>query len=181
MTEEPAATQVSIREERASDAAAIAGVISAAFEGHPHSQGREAAIVARLRRDEALVISLVAESSDGIVGHIAFSRVLITGALGGWYGLGPLAVSPHLQRRGIGQLLVRSGLGELRSIHARGCVLLGDAGYYGRFGFRTWPDLTMDGAPQQHVLGLPFGQDEPGGEIAFHSAFFEADERFAEE
>ncbi len=164
-----------VRHERPGDAAAIAEVIAAAFRGHPSSQGRETGAVARLRRDKALVVSLVAQTNAGVAGHIAFSRVIITGAGGGWYGLGPLAVAPSLHKRGIGQLLVRSGLEELRAISARGCVLLGDPGFYGRFGFRPWPGLMLEGAPPEHVLGLPFGKDEPAGEIAFHSAFYEAD------
>jgi putative acetyltransferase len=165
---------VVIRQERPGEAAEIAAIIAAAFEGHPHSQGREASIVAGLRRDKALVISLVAQTSGGLAGHIAFSRVVITGAGGGWYGLGPLAVPPALQKRGIGQLLVLRGLEELRTLGAKGCVLLGDQGYYGRFGFRPWPGLVLEGAPTEHVLGLPLGKDEPEGEIAFHSAFYEA-------
>ena len=172
MTSQPSESAIVIRPERASDAAAISAIVTAAFEGHPHSQGREAGIVALLRRDQAMVISLVAETESGVIGHVAFSRVLITGAPGGWYALGPLAVAPAEQRRGVGQQLVRAGLRELGSVQARGCVLLGDAGYYGRFGFQSWPGLTFEDVPREHVLGMSFGRDVPEGEITFHSAFF---------
>src|SRR6476469_1642999 len=54
---------VVIRHERPGDAAEIAAIIAEAFDGHPYSQGREASIVANLRRAKALVISLVAQTS----------------------------------------------------------------------------------------------------------------------
>lgn len=178
-----------IREERRGDAGPIGTILQEAFRGHPQSQGREAAIVEALRRQHALVVSLVAEipgadSADGegpggteapaLAGMVAFSRVVLEGSGGGWFGLGPLAVQPAWQRRGIGSRLVERGLADLRRLGATGCVLLGDAAFYGRFGFVTFPGLTLDGAPDHQVLGLPFGKAEPEGRIAFHSAFYEA-------
>jgi hypothetical protein len=34
--------------------------------------------------------------------------------------------------------------------NSKGCVLVGDPGYYERFGFRNLPDLTLDGVPQEY-------------------------------
>jgi putative acetyltransferase len=162
-----------IRDERPGDVDVIASVLTAAFDGHPHSQGREAAILAALRRRHALVSGLVAEENGRVAGHVAFSAALIEGSGGGWFALGPLATRPDRQRRGIGSALVRQGLRGLRELGAKGCVLLGDPGFYGRFGFRSWPGLTHDAAATANVLALPFGADEPEGEITFHSAFYE--------
>src|SRR5262249_35106423 len=50
-------------------------------------------------------------------------------------GLGPLAVSPPHQRRGIGGALVRAGLEACRHTGFGAAVVLGDPAYYGRFGF----------------------------------------------
>jgi predicted N-acetyltransferase YhbS len=49
--------------------------------------------------------------------------------------LGPLAVEPALQGRGIGKALVRHGLSEARRLGQRICVVVGGPEYYGPFGF----------------------------------------------
>lgn len=51
--------------------------------------------------------------------------------------LGPLAVSPRLQGRGVGRSLVRHGLTEARRQSHRICVVVGDPAYYEPFGFRS--------------------------------------------
>lgn len=167
---------VVVRAERPEDHASIAAVITAAFEGHPHSQGQEASIVARLRRRHALVVGLVAVEQDGaVVGHAAFSRVILSRTGGGWYALGPLAVRPDRWRRGIGKGLIAAGLTELRVLGASGCVVLGDPGYYGRLGFSTAGGLSFQDVPSDHLMAVGFTPDPPKGEVAFHSAFFETE------
>jgi predicted N-acetyltransferase YhbS len=49
--------------------------------------------------------------------------------------LGPLAVLPNQQRRGIGGELVEAGLEQLSRMHAQAVFVLGDPGFYSRFGF----------------------------------------------
>lgn len=49
--------------------------------------------------------------------------------------LGPLAVEPVLQGRGIGKALVRYGLTEARALGHRVCVVVGEPEYYGPYGF----------------------------------------------
>lgn len=96
-----------------------------------------------LRARGKVLLSLVAESEpDGqIAGHILFSPVQIVGEKQSFAaaGLGPLAVLPALQRRGIGSLLVKSGLERLRKAGsdrvADSVVVLGHSAYYPRFGF----------------------------------------------
>ena len=43
----------------------------------------------------------------------------------GWLGLGPVAVLPSYQRRGIGQALVNEGLKTIPNMGAQGCFLVG--------------------------------------------------------
>ena len=96
----------SIRSERPADHAAIRHLIDAAFASAAHASGAEAGIVDKLRNAGQLSLSFVAETADGIVGHIAFSPVCIGGAACGWFGLAPLSVLPAAHGQGIGRALV---------------------------------------------------------------------------
>lgn len=162
-----------IRDEKPTDREAIGEVIAAAFRGHPFSNQRESELVDALRATGALSVSLVAIEDGAIVGQIAFSPVTINGVEEGWFGLGPVAVLPALQGRGIGRALVEAGLERIQALGAAGCVLLGDARFYGRFGFRADPRLRLAGVPPEHFLALPLCPDEsiPSGEVRFHAAF----------
>ena len=160
-----------IRPERPGDEAAIANVIEAAFALAEHRDGTEAQIVSRLRADGALTLSLVAVDDGTIVGHVAFSPVTIDGADLNWFGLGPVAVQPDQQGKGLGSSLISEGLDRLREIGASGCVLVGEPEYYGRFGFRADERLLYPGLPPAYFQALSFCDDLPAGTVAYHSAF----------
>lgn len=51
--------------------------------------------------------------------------------------LGPLAVEPALQGRGIGKALVRHGLTTAKRLGHEICVVVGEPEYYGPYGFRN--------------------------------------------
>ncbi|MGE5386582.1 MAG: GNAT family N-acetyltransferase [Betaproteobacteria bacterium] len=162
---------MTIRHERPGDENAIAEVTRQAFASHPYSHQTEHFIIDALRKADDLSVSLVAEQTGEVVGHIAFSPVLIEDGAAGWYGVGPLSVVPALQRRGIGRALVEHGLGELRKLGARGCLLVGDPAFYSRFGFANDPALELEGVPQQFFLSLPIGASSAQGKVKFHVAF----------
>lgn len=160
-----------IRAEQPGDIDAIRQLTTAAFATAPHSSQTEAAIVDALRDAGALTLSLVAVEGDDIVGHVAFSPVTINGRHEGWYGLGPVSVWPDRQAKGIGQALIREGLGELERLGAGGCVVLGDPIYYGRFGFASDPDLRYGDIPPEYFQRLAFAASSPKGEVAYHAGF----------
>ena len=160
-----------IRDEMVNDGSAIRSVVAAAFKDMPFSRQTETAIVEALRRTGAMTISLVACDEDAVIGHIAFSPVQIDGRDQGWFGLGPVAVRPDKQRRGVGASLIREGLRRLEMCGAKGCVVLGDPAYYRRFGFRTSPDLHLANVPPDHFMALPFGKGMPSGEARYTAAF----------
>jgi putative acetyltransferase len=160
-----------IRHEMASDIEAISAVTQAAFANHPISHQTEHFIVKALRAAGALTISLVAEMDGNVVGHIAFSPVTISDSSPEWYGLGPISVAPARQRQGIGTALMLEGLTRLKALGADGCVLVGDPGYYKRFGFRSYPELSHEGVPPENLLVLPFGEHKPRGFVVFHPGF----------
>lgn len=160
-----------IREELPQEHAAIADVTAKAFANMEHSDQTEPAIIARLRETGALSLSLVGIDRGDIVGHAAFSSVTIDEADQGWFGLGPVSVRPDRQRQGIGGLLIRRGLSELRARGADGCVVLGDPAYYQRFGFENDEALRYVDAPSQFFMRLSFVDKVPAGRVRYHPAF----------
>ncbi|MBI5519241.1 MAG: N-acetyltransferase [Desulfovibrio sp.] len=161
-----------IRPETPADIDAIRRINIDAFADHPFSRQTEHLIVEELRAAGALAVSLVAEEQDGsVVGHIAFSSAPIGGRDQGWYLLGPVAVLPGSQRRGVGSALVRQGLDALRAMGAQGCALVGDPAFYTRLGFRQAVRLAYPGVPGEFVLCLPLAGEEPVGDIGHHPAF----------
>jgi len=122
---------VEIREERPEDAAAVREVNETAFD-----RPDEADLVEALRRNCSETISLVAVVAGVVVGHLLFTPVVIEGKekLTG-AGLGPMAVHPSHQGRGVGRELVGYGVEKLRADGCPFIVVLGHRDYYPRFGF----------------------------------------------
>ena len=80
--------------------------------------------------------SFVAETDGALVGHIAFSPVLLAADedfLG--YILAPLAVQPEHQHCQVGSQLIAHGLRQLSTMEVHIVCVYGDPQYYGRFGF----------------------------------------------
>ncbi len=160
-----------IRNETESDIKAISEITKAAFDTLPISNHTEQFIIDALRDAKVLSLSLVAVAGNRVVGHISFSPVTISDGSPGWYGLGPISVLPELHKQGIGKSLMQEGLARLRSMGAKGCILVGDPGFYERFGFRSPTDLVIEGVPQQFVLALPLDEKKASGNVVFHEAF----------
>ncbi len=161
-----------IRPEQPKDAEAIRHITKMAFAAVEHSSQTEAAIVDALRSAGVLTISLVSIEEGDVVGHIAFSPVMIDGKDIGWYGLGPLSVTPGRQNQGIGGALVREGLLRLAKLGAKGCVVLGDPGYYKRLGFDNDAGLVLDGVPAEYFMRLALnGPAAPSGRVDYHQGF----------
>jgi putative acetyltransferase len=96
----------------------------------------EADLVDVLRAEATPLISLVAVEEDLIVGHILFSPVHLQGhSTLNLMGLGPMAVLPEYQRRGVGSALVNAGIEECRKQGVDAIIVLGHPTYYPRFGF----------------------------------------------
>jgi len=162
---------VIIRNETTSDVEAISEITRAAFRNLTISNHTEEFLIKALRDANALTISLVAEVSGQLVGHIAFSPVTISDGTPNWYGLGPISVLPKYQRQGIGKSLIHEGLSLIKALGGKGCALVGDPNYYERFGFRNISDLIHDGIPQEVFLVLPFDKNIPQGTVIFHEGF----------
>lgn len=118
--------------------------------------GREALSSYRLRDDIPAVsgLSLVARDRDGILaGAIRFWPVRVSGAAA--LLLGPVAVHPTHQGEGLGGVLIRDGLAAAVSNGWERVILVGDAPYYGRFGFTLLNGVIMPPPTNpDRVLGI---------------------------
>lgn len=162
---------IRIRHELPSDVAAIEAVTVAAFLNVTHTDHTEQFIVNALRRAGRLSVSLVADDDGLIVGHVAVSPVTISDETVGWYGLGPISVTPARQGQGIGSRLVEQALRILRKSGASGCVVLGEPEYYSRFGFSATESLRLPDVPPSYFQALSFHGPRPRGTVSYDASF----------
>ena len=122
---------VTIREEARRDIAARDVLLDMAYGASRFAKTSE-----RLREGRMPVdgLSLVAVDDGKIVGTVRLWHVT-AGPGRAALLLGPLAVDPAHRNRGIGTALVRRAIARARLAGHRAIVLVGDATYYGRFGF----------------------------------------------
>ena len=123
---------IKFRQEEPDDQLAIRRVNEQGFGG-----GEEADLVDALRQANAIVLSMVALENDYIVAHALFTEVLVTQADTQFtaLGLGPMAVLPTHQRKGIGTQLLKIALDKCRRFDYDFVVVLGHPEFYSRFGF----------------------------------------------
>ena len=162
---------IEIRYETSADVAAIEAVTIAAFLTAAHSGGNEQFIVRALREAGALAVSLVAVADGSVIGHVAVSPVSISDGSAAWYGLGPISVLPEHQGKGVGAMLLRAALAVLKERRAGGCVVLGDPGYYVRFGFQPDSALVLAEVPPEYFQALRLGPSLARGTVVYHPSF----------
>jgi putative acetyltransferase len=141
----------------------------------------EAELIRKLRQTREFVteLSLVAEQDEMVVGHILFYPAYIksTDARHQVLSLGPMAVLPLYQRRGIGSELIMEGLTRAKSLNYKSVIVLGHVHYYPRFGFKPasrWGITPPFDVPENVFMALEL---EPGelkdksGTVVYPEAF----------
>ena len=168
-------SDVRVRDEAPRDVEAVRSVLTEAF-----PSAAEANLVDALRGQTDPQISLVAEHpTRGIVGHILFTPVTIRSAASKAIGLGPMAVHPAIQRRGVGSALVAAGLAACEAAGEQIVVVLGHPSYYPRFGFQPAWDFGLyyvAEGPNPAFMARelrPGALTAQGGEVSYHPAFDE--------
>ena len=120
-----------IRPERSTDIAARERLLDEVYGPQRFTTPSARLRAGRLPADE---LSLVASARGRVVGTVRLWNVN-AGAGCPALLLGPLAVASDARLRGIGGKLVRRALREARRLGHKAVLLVGDAAYYGRFGF----------------------------------------------
>lgn len=169
---------VSVRLETPGDEQGIRRVHESAFPGP-----EEAAIVDRIRGEApAGWQSLVAVDAGGaIIGHVLLSPCPVEDEDGERVGevlaLGPIAVLPECQRRGVGSALMATAMSLALARAVPAIVLLGHASYYPRFGFGSARDVGLlppaDAWPDTAWMArlLPAWNDDLRGTVHYPEAF----------
>ena len=151
--------KLAIRETTAEDVEQILSLYPLAF---PEEELRP--VVAALLNEDTGVVSLAGFDGDALIAHVLFSGCGTEANQGGAL-LAPLGVKPSHQRQGVGSSLVRAGIERLRKLDIRQVFVLGDPGYYRRFGFRperrvltpypipedwadAWQSMVLGGRPR---------------------------------
>ncbi|MFJ2617976.1 GNAT family N-acetyltransferase [Glutamicibacter sp. NPDC087344] len=127
-----------IRPESYDDRAAVYAVTHAAFAGlDPMVEPEEVGLLQKLFDCDAYDsrYSLVALDGSAVIGHVIATWGQVEGRP--LLGLGPIAVAPEYQHRGVGSILMQHIHDRAEEAHLSGIVLLGSPAYYHRFGYET--------------------------------------------
>lgn len=123
---------MNIRDEDQFDFKGIWDINKLAFQGE-----EEGKLINKLREEDVDLISLVAEDGLNLVGHILISPAIIKSEDKSIEiaALGPMAVLPTYQRKGIGSELIKEGIRRCIKAGYVAIAVLGHPEYYPKFGF----------------------------------------------
>jgi predicted N-acetyltransferase YhbS len=142
------------------DAAAIARVVDRAF-----GPGRYAKTAERLREDSEPIAGLAARIGREVIGSVRLWPVTAGEVRAAF--LGPIAVEAAWRSGKVGASLVEACIERARALGLSGVLLVGDAPYFGRFGFEVAPLAVLPGpVDQRRVLWLSLdGSTAEGGVV----------------
>lgn len=154
MTDAAFQTSVRIDAETPADAASVEALIMAAF-----GPGRYAKTAERIREHAAVAAGFVAREDGRVIGAVRLWAITV-GDRPALF-LGPITVSADSRKGGLGADLVQACIDHAGQT---GILLVGDAPYFGRFGFRLAPEARLQGpVDARRVLWL--GEGDPAGTV----------------
>ena len=130
---------MTIRQAREEDFGDIRVFVAQAFATAAMRNGDEPAFVDRMRASADFLpeLALVAEEAGAITGFVMLTRTAIADGQARYAALllAPLAVALPYRNQGLGTRLVREAFARARDLGHALVLLVGDPGYYRRFGF----------------------------------------------
>ncbi len=141
---------ITLRHERPADLHAREALLDQAFGA---SRRRKSSQRLREGRLPAEGLSFIAAERGRVVGTARLWHVACASGHAALL-LGPVAVDAASRSRGIGAALVRRAVAEAKKRGHGAVILVGDAPYYGRFGFtaENTAELRMPGPFERHRL-----------------------------
>jgi predicted N-acetyltransferase YhbS len=141
---------IALRHERPADVEAREALLDEAFSDTRHRKTSQRLREGRLPADG---LSLIAAEGRRVIGTARLWHVRCASGAPALL-LGPLAVEASCRNRGIGAALVRRALAAARRLGHGAVMLVGDAPYYGRFGFSSakTQSLRLPGPFERHRL-----------------------------
>ncbi|WP_313814703.1 N-acetyltransferase [Glutamicibacter sp.] len=165
-----------IRPEVYDDRAAVYAVTHAAFAGlDPMVEPEEVGLLQQLFDCDGYDsrFSIIARDGATVIGHV----IATWGSVGQepLLGLGPIAVAPEYQHRGVGSILMQQMHDAAQEAGLSGIVLLGSPAYYHRFGYETATEYGIhpsDPGWQEHFMVRVFDKDNlPAGDYRYAEPF----------
>ena len=150
-------TPVSIETETPADAVAVEALVLAAF-----GPGRFAKTAERLRERASVIAGFVAREDGVVIGSVRLWAITIGETRAVF--LGPIAVDAGNRRGGLGAELVKACLAHAQAADMAGVLLVGDAPYFERFGFRKAEGVVMPGPVDARRL-LWWGESDVAGKV----------------
>ncbi|SHK14267.1 GNAT family N-acetyltransferase [Desulforamulus aeronauticus] len=174
---------INIRQETEKDYKLSETVVEKAFKNEEHSDHKEQFLVARLRRSDLFIpeLSLVAETSKEIIGHIMLTKLFIENERNRYesLALAPVSVLPEYQNRGIGSKLINKSIKIAKELGYKSVIVLGHDKYYPRFGFKpasSWGIKAPFDIPDEVFMALELEDKSLNGitgTVAYSKEFFE--------
>ena len=150
---------LSVDPETAADADQVTALVDAAF-----GPGRHAKTAERLREASAPACGLVVRDGGRVIGSVRLWRIRVgeTAAL----FLGPIAVDATARKAGLGAALVEASLACAAREGVGGVLLVGDAPFFGRFGFQELVGASLPGpVDPRRLLWRSVSVDAPVGAV----------------
>lgn len=147
-------------------------------------QENESKLIDKIRAGSNFIpdLSLVAVSSNRIVGHILFSKIKIIGSsVFETLALAPMAVIPTFQKQGIGSKLIKKGIIKAKELGFTSIIVIGHKEYYPRFGFERaskWGIKCPFEVPDEAFMAVELTKnslDGKAGTVRFPDEFMESE------
>ena len=167
-----------IKQAGENDMEEIKGIIKEAFDRQGKNENfNEWEFADKVRKDPGFIseLCLVAICNNEVIGYILLSKALIGKNEG--LALGPLAIKPSYQRKGIGKKLIDYGLIKAKEYNFEWVALTG-GDYYTQFGFESalkYDIVLGDNHPENSYLKIKFlgTNRNVSGEIKFCDSFYD--------
>lgn len=155
----------SITTSKPAEIAVIKDLLDQAFK-----QPDEGILVEKLFSSENFIpeLSLVTWDNNELIAYLLFTLLHIETAEGlkPTLALAPIAVTPKLQKQGIGEWLIREGLAKAKDLGHDSVIVLGHAEYYPKFGFQPaskWGIISPFPVPDEVFMALELQENALDG------------------